>query len=695
MALAILELVEADESKLWFRIDTGTNTHYQLKVGREVRRDSADEWVDDVYFSLPLQRNDATGGVFDAAKEISVPRGNFERGKSFVQLVSSKAGGRAHAASAVIAVPGASFMPSDRVAGLSTRFSGVPVMTDDTPPKNLRVLSNRSAPFARQASIEGLLGEIVKLASPVVLKLLQSAPGAEAGSAGSAGTSSAGAPAELIAQILQSLLGVLSPGAGAATSHSSSLAISMSGGNRFLDDNPPMVRPFIFGIDDALIASLVGPMLQVLPQLMNAANQKRIQLKQADNQLVGGILSDINKRMMMDKLLDAQKAAQAQGPAAVLDPEQLKTLADLLSQFPAAPPGAAVPAAVAPLSLPADAREVYAMSERAMLTFAFAPPAEWNGTAKPVFDRSRTLTLKPRLAVIGPAPKAPLEKAILKVALHDVDNPVVRLEKVFKLKKVLANSVMECSFEAGELAHLPHNTCFTVLAELRWRNARSGHETRALGSSELVLVNKYFLKARGPELSAERELADMTRYRSFWNEIWEAPVLDGARGGAGDRKKYSWELDVSTRYSAFLSAAHDSNGIMQTKILGEADDPESMTLAVKGRMKAGVELSIAELNKLIPLWGGAPVLDAARLEALSAKPFLEGAAREFKYGFKLKGRAGQAGMVWVIPVFKLFALTLSAVTAVDDAGQVNATAEEDIQFPLPVAARLIGLKSAA
>ena len=72
----------------------------------------------------------------------------------------------------------------------------------------------------------------------------------------------------------------------------------------------------IFGIDDALIASLVGPILQVLPQLMNAANQKRIELKKADNQLMGGILTDINKRLMMDKLLEAQKAAQAQGPAA-------------------------------------------------------------------------------------------------------------------------------------------------------------------------------------------------------------------------------------------------------------------------------------------------------------------------------------------------------------------------------------------
>jgi hypothetical protein len=134
---------------------------------------------------------------------------------------------------------------------------------------------------------------------------------------------------------------------------------------------------------------------------------------------------------------------------------------------------------------------------------------------------------------------------------------------------------------------------------------------------------------------------------------------------------------------------------METRMLAEADDPDSMTLAVRGRMKAGIELSIAEVNKLLPLWSGPPALDAARLEALGAHSFLDGAAREFTYNFKLKGRAGQAGMIWVVPTFRLFGLTLSAVAATDETGQVSATAEEDIQFPLPVAARLIGLKSAA
>jgi hypothetical protein len=326
-----------------------------------------------------------------------------------------------------------------------------------------------------------------------------------------------------------------------------------------------------------------------------------------------------------------------------------------------------------------------------MLNFSFAPAVQWNGEARPIFDKNRSLVLRPRLTVMEPAPKAPLPKAILKLVLQDAGNPAVRHEKIFKLKNLLPNATIECAFEPGELAHLPPNTLFAVLAELRWPNANRDREIRALGASEIVLVDKYFLKARGPEMSAERELTDMTRYRPFWNKIWEAPVLDGAGGGA---KKYTWELNVTTRYSCLLSSGHDANGIMETKMLKEADDPDNLTLNIRGRMKAGIELSLSELNKLIPLWNGLPVLDAARLEALSAHAFLAEATREFKYNFRLKGRAGQNGMIWVIPVFKLFGLTLSRASAADETGQVTATADEDVQFPLPVAARLIGLKSA-
>jgi hypothetical protein len=50
-------------------------------------------------------------------------------------------------------------------------------------------------------------------------------------------------------------------------------------------------------------------------------------------------------------------------------------------------------------------------------------------------------------------------------------------------------------------------------------------------------------------------------------------------------------------------------------------------------------------------------------------------------------------MVWVIPTFKLFEFTLNTVSATNEAGQVTAVGEEKVRFPLPVSARVLGLKS--
>jgi hypothetical protein len=704
MALAVLEWLDVDESRVLFRIDPGTNTHYQLKVGREVRTDEDGEIVDDVYFTQPLTPIGAGDGgdLFGSAQEISMPLARFESGRAFAQLLTCKAGGRAQAVSDVVPLPGLHAGAVPEAAGFSLAQSGAR-MNMPSPRPQARRVPNRSAPLSRQASLDSLLGELVKVATPVVTNLLKGAitVGTE-GAAGNAAASPAGAPIEIIGQILNAVLTALSdPTKQAASTSPVSKSKSMSGmikaDNRFVCGRAARYsEPFIFGIDDALIASLAGPVLQVLPQLMNAANQKRIELKKADNQLVAGILSDINKRLMMDKVLEAQAAAHAQGPAAVLTPEQLKVLSDLLQQLPAAQPGPLTAQASLTASLnvaPVSAEPPHSLSNRAMLTFTFGPAVQWNGREEAVFDRNRGVVLKPRLIVGEPAPKEPLPKAILKLVLQDSQNVDLRVEKTFKLKSLMPNSAIDCAFEAAELAQLPPNTRVTALGELRWRS-RSGREIRAYGSAAFVLVGKYFLKERGAETSAERELTDMTQFRAFWNKIWEAPVLDSARANGEDRK-YSWELRVNTRYSTLLTATHESNGFMETKLLIEPETPDGVIKSVTGRMKAGMELSVAELNKLIPLWKGPPVLDAAKLEALNARPFLDDVAREFKYEFKLRGRAGQNGMIWVVPTFKLFSLTVSTISNCDDTGQAIATADEELQFPLPVAARLIGLKSAA
>lgn len=184
---------------------------------------------------------------------------------------------------------------------------------------------------------------------------------------------------------------------------------------------------------------------------------------------------------------------------------------------------------------------------------------------------------------------------------------------------------------------------------------------------------------QGKAVSEEFELADMTAYRAFWNKIWESPVLDSAELSDNTNRKYGWELNVNGKYFIMLTASHDDNGLMETRLLTSVEEKDSVRAITEGRMKAGIELSIKELNKLIPVMGDKQPLTSDQLRSFLNEGFARDHSMEFIYHFRLQGKAGQRGMIWVIPIFKLFEFTL--------------TSGEKVCFPLPVSARSIGLKS--
>jgi hypothetical protein len=734
MALAILELVAIEKANVRFKIDTGTNRFYKVKIGKSGQHKYGIDWADEIYYTSPMGTNAAGGGLLNSSKEITIPFSRFDKGTAYVQLFTFKtADGISPAFSNVVKIPMGMGIPAP---GLPTGIDLVPTLSLATPMNTVntfqptRKVSCRTVDqvYSQTATLDDVLGSILKVAGPVLQNLFSAVPGA-GGSAstvpsagGTSGPSVPGLPgADGLGGILTMLLSsILKSLGGPAVSKTQSLYGSPATGNRFMDndfkDHPhhrhhhhhnaylenrflegqkaEFARPFIFGIDDALIGSLVGsvagPFIQLLPQLLNSVNQAKLQNKLANNKLTTDILAGINQRMMMQQLQDAQQKAQAGNQPGAAD---LAQLIQLLQQ--AAPAAGTAPATAASLSFSEsmEAQGNAVLSTKAVISVVTSDPVPWNGMPKVLFARGQALQFKVRLDVAGPAPKTALPKAILKFVFKTGADGSVAYEKTFKQKNVQANTVMPFAFAADELSHLPANQPVSVLVEIRWLAPTSGNEYKALGSTEIVLVNKFFLKEQGQALTIEQELTDMKRFRPFWNKIWEAPVLDAANGKSGGEKKYLWELDVNGKYSMLLSPDHDANGLMETKLLQGPADTESLAAKTEGRMKAGIELSISELNKLIPLWNGAPALDREHLEAFQTDTFAKNNAGEFIYNFKLKGNAGERGMVWVIPIFKLFDITLNSIQKTDDAGQVTAVADEKVQFPLPVSARLLGLKS--
>ena len=154
------------------------------------------------------------------------------------------------------------------------------------------------------------------------------------------------------------------------------------------------------------------------------------------------------------------------------------------------------------------------------------------------------------------------------------------------------------------------------------------------------------------------------------------------------------ELDVNTRYLVLLTPHEQANGLIETRLNAAPSDPDEIRLTASGRLKGGIELSFEEVNKLAELFGAQP-LDADRLAALRAHAVAHAESGEFIAAIKLKGRANERGMVWVVPVFRLAEFTLSAVQKIDESGQILSVADETVRYPVPVAARVLGLRSQA
>jgi hypothetical protein len=687
MALAILDLVDVGSATARFNIDTGTNRLYQLKVGRSFENRSGIDWIDEVVHATAPAANENGGSLFNSSKEVALPSTWFSDGARYVQLFTFKTRDhRAPAFSKVVEIPGRMDLP----ARLPMRSYRAAMSLAATFEQARRVPSRTAAEVvAKSASIDEVLGTIVKLAAPIVGSLLKSdSGGGDGGKPADAGKDKPGGGTDALAKVLATLLKTIFGDAGGGGGTSTAKSLSIGGDlhrNRFSDGD--YAHSFIFGVDDALIGMLAGPILQALPQLLNAANQQKIQSKQADNKLISDLVGGVNQRLILQQLAAAQPAG-----GAAPSPEAAKLLALLQQQAAAAPAGAAAPGApAAPQSLSMSASNAATLSARAVLSFQFAAALTWNGLQRPLFARGANLCLKVQLDVGEPVPKAPLPKAIIKVVFKDAADHSALFEKTFKQKGIAAGAPLSLDFSATDLARLPANRALEVIAEMRWLT--SSGEYKALGSSEIVLVGKYLLKSQGSAVANEVELTDMKRFRPFWNKLWESPVLDGAGKGSDDDVKYLWELDANTKYSVILSADHESNGLMDTKLLKAAADPESLSMKTTGRMKGGIELSVSELNKLLPLWSGQAALEPDKLEALKTADFAKANAAELIASLKLSGRAGERGMVWAVPVFNLIECTLSSVSKTDDSGQVTALADETARFPLPVSVRLIGLKS--
>jgi hypothetical protein len=684
MALAILQWESADSHDFRFKIDIGTNTFYRFKIGKSVIDRAGIKWVDEISKETPFHQKTKLTFLGDSEEEVRLPKNYFDSENCYVQLFSAKdAQGTSPAVSKVIKIPmGLQRINTGRLNPLTRASSITMSYTDFNPVRNI---SHDVQYLSHQSSIEDILGSLVRAVLPAAINMLNPSPSGNASnnSSGGAGHAATGDTSSLLASLLGAVLKAVAPGIPGLSGQQSITEED----NRFHKAqavNNQFSRPFVFGIDDALLATLAGPIIkqgmELLPQLINAANQHKLQTLQANNQLMTTLAGDVQRRLMLQQLLQNQPASAA--PA--IDPA---VLAQLIAQLQAAPPAATAPVAPAPPVATAHSLSVnqraYTLSNGLILTFESLKLSSSNGKDVLLLQLSDKMVFKIKLNV-NQAPKNPLPKSIYTFYFKDPATKQLLFEKTFKKKDILANTIIEFEFMKSELSNMPLHKNIEVFAEMRWRTA-SEKEYKAIGNTAAVFVQNYFVQSQGEAVSGEKELSDMKVYRSFWNKIWQSPSLGKSRS--------LWELKVDTRYTVSLSADHTANGLTGTKLSMDEKDKESIKDTTSGKLKAGIELSITELNKLLDGWDGATPLDDEKLGAIRNADFATSNTAEMIYNIELKGRSYEQGMIWVVPVFKLFEITLGKVESLTPEGYVNQVSSTKVKFPLPVSVRILGLKS--
>ncbi|MGV0718214.1 hypothetical protein ABQE93_22700 [Mycolicibacterium sp. XJ662] len=672
MALAILRLDDSDDTGVTFIADTGTSSYYRINLGKEVRREDGLDLIDGPYWSSPLQRNPKAGRHVDTRTTVRLPADAIDERGTLAQLETCRQpDGRGPAYSRPVRVPAVvrgatSARRRERALSMSapTPVGPIPVRR---PARTVPVYTAKSR-FSRTATVADLIGAVSQAAAPVLL---------EPTTKGSGGLA---VPA-LLAEILRIVLGALAPSPPPSATPALARAASarQRPANRFVAD--AYTRPMIFGIDDALLAAVAGPLVQALPQLLNAANKAKQDDQAKTDKQVTDLLSEVNRTMLMQQLISAQNQPVNPGVTS----SDLAAIGSLLQQLTNIPAPVGTPATA--VSRPASTVDAAAapIASRAVLATVTAPAVTVLGGPRVAFLHDQSTILRYRLDAGSGGPAGALRRAILTVCLREPGGSTDLCRRSEKLTDLVPGTEIKVALTTEERDALPEDTDLEVVACLRWKGAKGTYQ--ATCAHRIMLTSRVSVRDRGEIVGGPVELTDMNRFRLFWNKVWES-----ATRGASTGSLPLWGLDAALRYSVVTVSGAHGNGLMQTRIRQQPTD-EGLRDQTTGRIKSGIEVSVAELNKLLPLWPGRQPVSDADLAAFNAPGWLAGHGGDAVTEVRMQGKRGTRGVLWVVPVLRLRAFTLAAATDVDPYGQLVATQDRVVHFPVIESIRVIGLGS--
>jgi hypothetical protein len=71
MALALIDFISFEKGNALFRIDTGTNAFYKLKIGKTKTENGGIKWVDEIVHATSLKHTEGSHNLLGTHQEIA------------------------------------------------------------------------------------------------------------------------------------------------------------------------------------------------------------------------------------------------------------------------------------------------------------------------------------------------------------------------------------------------------------------------------------------------------------------------------------------------------------------------------------------------------------------------------------------------------------------------------------------------
>lgn len=308
------------------------------------------------------------------------------------------------------------------------------------------------------------------------------------------------------------------------------------------------------------------------------------------------------------------------------------------------------------------------------------------GKEKVVYDRRQKIHIP--VKITSPDINAPkqIPKAIFQLIIQDGLSMHMLLEKKFKLKDITVGSqVAGIVLDSDELKSLPLNRDLKLELSFHWKKGETTLGT--FRNHYIRLSDGYLYQRSGKTVKQHFALNDVSRFRNYWHKVWEG----------GPETHDRWKIDFECKYYYTLNDRDSSIKKLETKRKIVSDSgvghDNDYRRKISGKLKSGMEVSLAAYNELLSLHQLAP-LSAIQLSAFFGQEFIKESATAARVSVDFKGKRGDTAALWTYPEGNIQSHILSKVTTVDPSGMITAAQEEEVFFPRFSTVHFIGTKSA-